>query len=96
MIYSISDSFNSPAIKFKEKLNAERVKRFFMLSYSNVKQGGSSLRVGRINKLLKEMPHSSIIRKLKEESFRTITILHLWIVELLLVNLRKLRIDSFE
>jgi len=40
VIYSISDSFNSPAIKFKEKLNAERVKEMLYVKLLKCKARG--------------------------------------------------------
>lgn len=40
VIYSISDSFNSPAIKFKEKLNAERVKEILYVKLFRCKARG--------------------------------------------------------
>jgi hypothetical protein len=40
VIYSISDSFNSPAIKFKEKLNAERVKEMLYVRFFKCKPRG--------------------------------------------------------
>jgi ribosomal protein S18 acetylase RimI-like enzyme len=44
VIYSISDSFNTPAIKFKEKLNAEEVKHILYVKLFKCKARGFVLK----------------------------------------------------